>query len=87
VGARKDVNVSAGGWAALIITPKKPDFMGDGDCELIQGMKDLITRNFSLRDIEYRTDCSPHQITMNGFSIKGQALRALPLQAVRQPES
>jgi hypothetical protein len=53
--------------------------MGDGDCELIQAMKDLVTKNFSLRDLEYRTDCVPHELMMDGFAVKGQALRALPV--------
>lgn len=67
-------------WTPLEVTPRRPNFMGDGDCELIQGMKDLITKNFTLRDIEYRTSCFPHQLSMGGFAVKGQALRALPLK-------
>jgi hypothetical protein len=66
-------------WTALEVTPRRPGFMGDGDCELIQGMKDIITKNFSLRDVEYRTSCFPHSISMDGFAVKGQALKALPL--------
>ena len=65
-------------WAALELTPKRPDFMGDGDCELIQGMKDLITQSFALRDVEYRTSCYPNQISLDGFEVKGQSLKALP---------
>ncbi len=65
-------------WTPLELTPQRPNFMGGGDCELIQGMKDLITQNFTLRSVEYRTSCFPHEVTLNGFSVKGQALRALP---------
>jgi len=65
-------------WGPLKVTPQLPSFMGDGDCELIQSMKDVIIKNFSLRDLEYRTDCFPHEIWLNGFAVKGQALRALP---------
>ncbi|MEP6549098.1 MAG: hypothetical protein ABJD53_16695 [Gammaproteobacteria bacterium] len=65
-------------WTPLELTPQRPNFMGGGDCELIQGMKDLITNNFALRSVEYRTSCFPNQVTLNGFSVKGQALRALP---------
>jgi hypothetical protein len=64
-------------WTAVEVTPRRPDFMGDGDCELIQGMKDLIIKNFSLRDTEYRTSCVPHQVSMDAYAIKGQALRAV----------
>jgi hypothetical protein len=68
-------------WTPLEVTPKSPRFMGDGDCELVQSMKDLIIQNFSLRDIEYRTDCVPHQLTMDGFAVKGQVLRTLPVKS------
>jgi hypothetical protein len=64
-------------WTPLEVTPRRPNFMGDGDCELIQEMKDAITQNFSLRDVEYRTSCYPRELSIDSFSIKGQALRAL----------
>ena len=65
-------------WAALEVTPRRPSFMGDGDCELIREMKDLITQNFALRDVEYRTSCYPHTFAVDGFAVKGQSLQALP---------
>ena len=65
-------------WTALELTPQRPSFMGDGDCELMDGMKDVIIKNFSLRAIDYRTDCVPHQLWVGGFSIKGESLRAVP---------
>lgn len=68
-------------WTPLEVTPRRPGFMGQGDCELVQRMKDLITKNFSLRDIEYRTSCFPHELSMDGFAVKGQALRALPAKS------
>jgi hypothetical protein len=52
--------------------------MSHGDCELIDEMKDLISKNFSLREMDYRTDCVPHQINIDDFSIKAQALKELP---------
>jgi hypothetical protein len=67
-----------GRWTALEVTSRRPSFMGDGDCELVQEMKDLITKSFSLRNVEYRTQCFPHDVTLDEFSVKGQALRAVP---------
>jgi|ERR1700722_1308999 len=64
-------------WTPLSVTPVRPSFMGDGDCELVQEMKPLITENFTLRDVAYRTDCFAHEITLNGFSVTGQALKAV----------
>ena len=65
-------------WTTLQLTARNPSFMGDGDCELVREMKDLITGNFSLRNLEYRADCFPHDITLDEFSVKVQALRASP---------
>jgi hypothetical protein len=65
-------------WTLLEVTPHRPDFMGDGDCELIEEMKDFITKNFTLRDVQYRTDCVPREVNLDSFAIKAQALKALP---------
>ncbi len=63
-------------WTRRDITPRRPSFMGDGDCELINQMKDLILKNFTVRDVEYRTDCVPHQINLDGFEVTAQVLSA-----------
>jgi hypothetical protein len=68
-------------WTPLLVSPTHPNFMGHGDCELLDEMKDIITKNFSLRDVNFRTDCVPHQININDFTVKGEALRALPATA------
>jgi hypothetical protein len=64
-------------WTSLEVSPQRPSFMGDGDCELVDQMKDLITKNFSLRDVEYRTRCVPNQLYLDSYAVKGQALRAV----------
>jgi hypothetical protein len=66
-------------WKTLQVTPQHPEFMSASACELIDAMKDIITKNFSLRDIEYRTDCHPEQNRMDAFEVKGQVLQAAPL--------
>ena len=65
-------------WTPVEVTPTNPHFMGRGDCELVDELKDLISKNFSLRDLNYRTDCVPHQVILDGFSVKAQALKPLP---------
>lgn len=62
-------------WAALELNPTRPTFMGGGDCELIEQLKDLTLKNFSLRNVDYRTSCVPHEVVINGFSVTGQALK------------
>ena len=64
-------------WTPVEVTPRRPYFMREGDCELIQDMKDFIAKNFSLRDVDYRAECVPRQYTQDSFSIKGQALTVL----------
>ena len=65
-------------WMPVEVSPTHPYFMSHGDCELIDEMKDLISKNFSLREVNYRTDCVPYQLNIDDFSIKAQALKALP---------
>jgi hypothetical protein len=65
-------------WTPALVNSTHPYFMGRGDCELIDEMKDLITKNFSLRDLDYRTDCVPHEVNIDDFSIKAQVLKAVP---------
>ena len=62
-------------WTSLEVSPRRPSFMGDGDCELVDQMKDLITKNFTLRDVEYRTSCVPNQLYLDSYAVRGQALR------------
>jgi hypothetical protein len=64
-------------WSPVEVSRRHPSFLGEGDCELINEMKDLITKNFSLRDVAYRTDCVPRQLVIDSFSIKAQVLKAI----------
>jgi hypothetical protein len=61
-------------WAMRELTPRRPYFMGEGDCELVEQMKDLISKSFAMRDVSYRTECVPHELIPDGFAVKGQAL-------------
>lgn len=62
-------------WAAVELTPRRPDFMGEGECELVAAMRPLITGNFAVRDLNYRATCTPHQISLSDYSVRGQVLR------------
>jgi hypothetical protein len=41
-------------------------------------IKDVLTKNFSFRDLKYRTDCVPHQVNINDFSVNAEVLKPLP---------
>jgi hypothetical protein len=70
---------ATGQWTPLKIDARRPSFMGRGDCELMQGMKDLLTKNFSLRDLDYRTNCFPHDLGLDDFSVTATALKMTAL--------
>jgi hypothetical protein len=64
-------------WSPVLVSRRNPSFIGAGDCELITEMKDLITKNFSPRDVTYRTDCVPREEYIDQFEIKAQVLKAV----------
>ena len=65
-------------WAHRQLDARRPFFMGEGDCELVQQMKDVLTKSFSLKDVSYATDCVPHEITVNSYQVKASALVEMP---------
>ena len=65
-------------WMPVSVNPTHPYFMGHGDCELVDELKDIVSKNFSLRDLSYRTDCVPHQVNIDDFSVKAEVLKPLP---------
>jgi hypothetical protein len=65
-------------WAPLEVSPTRPYYMGHGDCELLQQMKDLISQNFSLQDLSYHTDCLPREVNIDDIAIKARVLRMAP---------
>jgi hypothetical protein len=72
VGASQTV---PGQWVGFIIMPRRPNWMGDGECELMDQLKALLTKSFSMRNLDYRTSCFPNQITIADYNIKGEILK------------
>ena len=63
------------GWSAVNIDSRRPSFMGDGDCELIDQLHEFITKNFSVQNVDYHTSCTPHQTSAFSFAIHGEFLK------------
>ncbi len=63
-------------WTKREMSPNRPRFMGEGDCELVEQMKGMIAKNFSLRELSYKTTCVPNELFLNGFAVKAEALIA-----------
>jgi hypothetical protein len=62
-------------WTPFSLSAHQPRFMGEGDCELVQDMQDVIEKNFDLHHLDYETRCSPHALSSDDFSVHGEALR------------
>jgi len=77
----KGDNVVQARWVPVLVSPTHPYFMSHGDCELVDELKDILSKNFSLRELSYRTDCVPHQVNIDDFGIKADALKPLPAAA------
>ncbi len=78
-------NVVQAHWTPVLVSSTHPYFMAHGDCELVDELKDIISKNFSLRNMNYRTDCVPYQVNIDDFSVKAEALKPLaaPVEAKR----
>jgi hypothetical protein len=74
-GSADAVPVGAG-WRKVQFTPHKPSQLGLGDCELIEQFRDRLLPMFSVRNVEDKTTCVPHQVSGSGFSLSFEALAA-----------
>jgi hypothetical protein len=63
-------------WAPIVISPNRPNFMGAGECELIEQMRDALAKGFTLRNLQYRAACTPHQVSLAGYAVTAEALKA-----------
>ena len=43
-----------------------------GECELIRNLKGLLMENFTVRNVDYRTTCFPHEVTLSEYTVMGQ---------------
>ena len=67
-----------GFWTPFQLNDRHPNFMGSGDCELIQSMKETVQQNLAARGLTYRTDCFPNEVHNGDFRISGEALKVTP---------
>jgi len=64
-------------WSPLDMSARRPSFMSEGDCELLEDMKPLISRQFSPRGLDYRTNCTPGEVNIASYAVKGEFLRLI----------
>ena len=62
-------------WSPVEIAPNRPSFMGAGECELVEQMRDALAKGFTLRNVQYRTSCTPHQVSLGAYAVKAEVLK------------
>jgi hypothetical protein len=62
-------------WADVVFRPRHPQFMDVGECELVNQLKDVVSNNFSVRNWNYGTACTPHHTTIQDYRVSGQVLQ------------
>lgn len=62
-------------WEKVQLAPNRPTYMGAGECELVEQMRDLLQKGFALRNTDYRTQCVPHQISIADYSVSTEVLK------------
>ena len=65
-------------WKSVELSPHHPNFMEDGDCELMERLKDYTLKNFSIRNVDYHASCVPREVRMASYSARAQALQLVP---------
>ena len=68
-------------WTPFQMNYQHPIFMGAGDCELMQSMKETLEKNLAARRLTYHTDCFPHEVHDGDFKMSGEALEVTPREA------
>jgi len=63
-------------WVKVQIAPHRPSFMGEGECELVEQMREMLQKGFQLRNADYRTSCVPHQVSMADYSVTAEVLKS-----------
>jgi len=57
----------AGTWRHIEWAPHRPYQLGGGDCELIEQVRDKILPLFTVRNVDNKVSCVPHQDSGNQF--------------------
>jgi len=62
-------------WGKVQLAPGRPNFMGMGECELVDELRTLLEKGFTLRAVEYRTACVPNHVTIADYSVRAEVLQ------------
>jgi hypothetical protein len=71
-------SVVQGYWTPTRVMPGWPSFIDAGDCELIAQMRKVLTDDFAWQNLDYRTLCTPHDVSVDSFKLQGLVLKTNP---------
>lgn len=73
-------DVVQAGWSRVQLAPNRPSYMGAGECELVEQMRETLQKGFALRSTEYRTSCTPHQVSVADYSVSTEVLKPVAVK-------
>ena len=76
-GTANEVEVPAT-WRAVALQTRKPQELGEGDCELIEQFRSALLPMFTTRNVDDRTTCIPHQQSSGSIALTFDSLAPVP---------
>jgi hypothetical protein len=64
-------------WSKVQLAPNRPMYMGGGECELVEQIRDLLQKGFTLRNADFRTSCVPHHISVADYAVSAEVLKPI----------
>jgi hypothetical protein len=61
-------------WKTIDLTPEHDAVSAAGDCELVEQVKQSILPLFATRNVEYSSNCVPHQLQMGATRLRAEVL-------------
>jgi len=61
-------------WKMVDLTPQRDAVSAAGECELIEQVKQSILPLFATRNVEYSSNCLPHQLQIGATRLRAEVL-------------
>lgn len=72
-------------WKAVTLKLDSSSLSEAGECELVEQVKQQVLPLFTTRNVDFRTNCVPHQLTPGGTQLKAEVLAADQMQVGAAP--
>jgi hypothetical protein len=61
-------------WKAVDLTPDRDAVSAGGECELVEQVKQSILPLFATRNVQYSSNCLPHQLQIGATQLRAEVL-------------